>query len=107
MMDALSILKTFFSADMVIYAAIIIIALTALARCTLPLSRVAGKLRRAARTIVTESKQNKEKKSWNDIHFLGDELSGTWADFLQNAEMRDAHGETCDVSQYILSLIHI
>ena len=35
MMDALSILKTFFSADMVIYAAIIIIALTALARCTL------------------------------------------------------------------------
>lgn len=42
MMDALSILKTFFSADMVIYAAIIIIALTALARCTLPLSRVAG-----------------------------------------------------------------
>ena len=29
MMDALSILKTFFSADMVIYAAIIIIALTA------------------------------------------------------------------------------
>ena len=94
MMDALSILKTFFSADMVIYAAIIIIALTALVRCTLPLSRVAGKLRRAARTIVTESKQNKEKKSWNDIHFLGDELSGTWADFLQNAEMRDAHGET-------------
>lgn len=83
MMDALSILKTFFSADMVIYAAIIIIALTALARCTLPLSRVAGKLRRAARTIVTESKQNKEKKSWNDIHFLGDELSGTWADFCR------------------------
>ncbi|MEI3406985.1 MAG: MotA/TolQ/ExbB proton channel family protein [Christensenellales bacterium] len=50
---------------------------------------------------MTESKQNKEKKSWNDIHFLGDELSGTWADFLQSAEMRDAHGETCDVSQYI------
>ena len=44
MMDALSILKTFFSADMVIYAAIIIIALTALARCTLPLSRVVAAL---------------------------------------------------------------
>lgn len=88
MMDALSILKTFFSADMVIYAAIIIIALTALVRCTLPLSRVAGKLRRAARTIVTESKQNKEKKSWNDIHFLGDELSGTVGGFF--AERRNA-----------------
>ena len=59
------------------------------------------RLRRAARTIVTESKQNKEKKSWNDMHFLGDSLSATWADFLQNAEMRDAHGETCDVTQYI------
>lgn len=35
------------------------------------------------------------------MHFLGDSLSATWADFLQNAEMRDAHGETCDVTQYI------
>ena len=100
-MQALTILKKFFSVDMVIYAAIVIVAATALLRCTLPLSRVAAKLRRAARTIVTESKQNKEKKSWNDMHFLGDSLSATWADFLQNAEMRDAHGETCDVTQYI------
>ena len=100
-MQALTILKKFFSVDMVIYAAIVIVAATALLRCTLPLSRIAAKLRRAARTIVTESKQNKEKKSWNDMHFLGDSLSATWADFLQNAEMRDAHGETCDVTQYI------
>ena len=100
-MQALTILKKFFSVDMVIYAAIVIVAATALLRCTLPLSHVAAKLRRAARTIVTESKQNKEKKSWNDMHFLGDSLSATWADFLQNAEMRDAHGETCDVTQYI------
>lgn len=91
-MQALTILKKFFSVDMVIYAAIVIVAATALLRCTLPLSRIAAKLRRAARTIVTESKQNKEKKSWNDMHFLGDSLSATWADFLQNAEMRDAHG---------------
>ena len=100
-MQALTLLKKFFSVDMVIYAAIVIVAVTALLRCTMPLSRVAAKLRRAARTIVTESKQNKEKKSWNDMHFLGDSLSATWADFLQNAEMRDAHGETCDVTQYI------
>ena len=65
-MQALTILKKFFSVDMVIYAAIVIVAATALLRCTLPLSRIAAKLRRAARTIVTESKQNKEKKSWND-----------------------------------------
>ncbi|MFQ9805713.1 MAG: hypothetical protein ACLR07_04065 [Christensenellales bacterium] len=60
-MQALTILKKFFSVDMVIYAAIVIVAATALLRCTLPLSRIAAKLRRAARTIVTESKQNKEK----------------------------------------------
>ena len=100
-MQALTLLQKFFSVDMVIYAAIVLVAATALVRCTMPLSRVAGRLRRAARTIVTESKQNKEKKSWNDMHFLGDSLSATWADFLQNAEMRDAHGETCDVTQYI------
>ena len=100
-MQALTLLQKFFSVDMVIYAAIVLVAATALARCTMPLSRVAARLRRAARTIVTESKQNKEKKSWNDMHFLGDSLSATWADFLQNAEMRDAHGETCDVTQYI------
>ena len=97
-MQALTLLQKFFSVDMVIYAAIVLVAATALARCTMPLSRVAARLRRAARTIVTESKQNKEKKSWNDMHFLGDSLSATWADFLQNAEMRDAHGETCDVT---------
>ena len=100
-MQALTLLQKFFSVDIVIYAAIVLVAATALARCTMPLSRVAARLRRAARTIVTESKQNKEKKSWNDMHFLGDSLSATWADFLQNAEMRDAHGETCDVTQYI------
>ena len=51
--------------------------------------------------LNSKNKQNKEKKSWNDIHFLGERLEGTWADFLQNAELRDAHGESCDVSQYI------
>ena len=46
-MQALTILKKFFSVDMVIYAAIVIVAATALLRCTMPLSRVAAKLRRA------------------------------------------------------------
>ena len=62
---------------------------------------MAARLRRASRTIVTEHRQNKEKKSWNDLHFLGDRLQGTWTDFLQNAELRDAHGGSCDVTEYI------
>ena len=55
-MQALTLLQKFFSVDMVIYAAIVLVAATALARCTMPLSRVVARLRRAARTIVTESK---------------------------------------------------
>jgi len=100
-MDILKLIKGIFSVDTLIYLAILLVLLFALMRCLLPLIAVSGRLRRAARVIITENKQNKEKKSWNDIHFLGDRLESVWADFLQNAEMRDAHGESCDVSQYI------
>ena len=100
-MDVLRLLKGIFSLDTLIYLAILLVWLGALARCVLPLVRAGGRLRRAARTVISEAKQSKEKKSWNDLHFLGDAMQGTWADFLQNAEMRDAHGESCDVSQYI------
>lgn len=100
-MDMLKLLRSIFSLDTLIYVAILLVFLGAMGRCLLPLSRAAGRLRRAARTVVSENKQNKEKKSWNDLHFLGDRLQGVWADFLQNAEMRDAHGESCDVSQYV------
>ena len=100
-MNILSLLKSIFSLDTLIYLAIVLVFLAALVRCVLPLSRMAARLRRASRTIVTEHRQNKEKKSWNDLHFLGDRLQGTWTDFLQNAELRDAHGGSCDVTEYI------
>ena len=100
-MNILSLLKSIFSLDTLIYLAIVLVFLAALVRCLLPLSRMAARLRRASRTIVTEHRQNKEKKSWNDLHFLGDRLQGTWTDFLQNAELRDAHGGSCDVTEYI------
>ena len=100
-MNILSLLKSIFSLDTLIYLAIVLVFLAALVRCVLPLSRMAARLRSASRTIVTEHRQNKEKKSWNDLHFLGDRLQGTWTDFLQNAELRDAHGGSCDVTEYI------
>lgn len=100
-MKYLSLLRSIFSLDALIYLAIILVFLVSVCRCLLPLGAMAGRLRRASRVIITENKQNKEKKSWNDLHFLGDKMQGTWADFLQNAELRDAHGESCDVSQYI------
>lgn len=100
-MQVLTLLKNLFSLDALVYLAIFLVTVFSMTRCLVPLSRTAAKLRRAARIIIMENKQNKEKKSWNDLHFLGDKLQATWADFLQNAEMRDAHGESCDVTQYI------
>ena len=101
MMNILAVIRGVLSLDTLIYLAIFIVFVTALMRCIYPLTCMAARLRRAARIIVMESKQNKEKKSWNDLHFLGDKLQGTWTDFLQNAELRDAHGSSCDVTQYI------
>src|SRR5699024_5434198 len=98
-MQVLTLLKNLFSLDALVYLAIFLVTVFSMTRCLVPLSRTAAKLRRAARIIIMENKQNKEKKSWNDLHFLGDKLQATWADFLQNAEMRDAHGESCDVTQ--------
>ena len=100
-MELLSIIKSVFSLDALIYLAIAVVFFSALARCLTPLAAATRRLRRAARTVIMENKQNKEKKSWNDLHFLGDKLQVVWADFLQNAELRDAHGDSCDVTQYI------
>ncbi|MBQ2992144.1 MAG: MotA/TolQ/ExbB proton channel family protein [Clostridia bacterium] len=100
-MEYLKVIRSIFSLDTLIYLAIALLLFMAIVRCVLPLGAMARRLRRASRVIIMENKQNKEKKSWNDLHFLGDKLQAVWADFLQNAELRDAHGESCDVSQYI------
>lgn len=100
-MQALTLLQNIFSLETLIYLAIFVLTIFAMLRCLVPLAGMGARLRRGARIIVTENKQNKEKKSWRDLSFLGDKLQATWADFLHNAEMRDAHGESCDVTQYI------
>ena len=95
------LLRRFFALDLVIYAAIAVVTVIAIIRCLFPLRRATSRLRRAGKIIITENKQNKDKYSWRDLGFLGDRMSGTWADFLQNTELRQAHGETCDVSAYV------
>ena len=100
-MEILKMLKGIFSLDALIYLAIVLVFLSAVLICIFPLTRLTARLRRASRIVIQESKQQKEKKSWNDIHFLGDRLQSAWTDFLQNAEVRDAHGDTCDVSRFI------
>ena len=71
-MELLKLMRGLFSLDTLIYLAIVLVLLGSMARCLLPLSGMTRRLRRAARVVITENKQNKEKKSWNDLHFLGD-----------------------------------
>ena len=54
----MDVLKRVFSIDLLIYIAIALITVTAMIRCLIPLSRSSGKLRRAAKVIITENKQN-------------------------------------------------
>lgn len=98
---AMTLLKRFFSIDLVIYAAIVVITVLAMIRCLIPLNASSARLRRGTKIIITENKQKKEVRSWKDLGFLGDRLQSVWADFLQNAEVRMAHGENCDVSEFI------
>ncbi|MBQ7488586.1 MAG: MotA/TolQ/ExbB proton channel family protein [Clostridia bacterium] len=97
----MTLLKRFFSIDLVIYAAIVVITVLAMIRCLIPLNASSARLRRGTKIIITENKQKKEVRSWKDLGFLGDRLQSVWADFLQNAEVRMAHGENCDVSEFI------
>ncbi|MBR1408893.1 MAG: MotA/TolQ/ExbB proton channel family protein [Clostridia bacterium] len=101
MTEALTLIRSFFSLETLIYAAIVLVTVFSMLRCFVPLAAAASRLRKAARTMVLENKQNKERKSWRDLQFLGGQMEAIWADFLQNAELREAHGETCDVSLYV------
>lgn len=101
MESAMILARKFFSLDTLIYAAILFVALVAFLRCVLPVASVSRRIRKATRVIITESKQQKERKAWRDLNFLGEKLEAVWADFLQNSELREAHGDTCDVSLYV------
>ena len=96
-----SFLKSGILFELMIYAAILIIAFVAAGRCFTPLRANTRALRRAAKIITDEVKRGVEAPSWNDPRFLGARLEGAWSAFLKNAQARDAHGETCDVSDYI------
>ena len=90
------------SIDLAIYAAIAIILLLACVRCLLPVASMARKLRKDARIIIQENRQKTNRKpAWRNIGFLGSKMESIWTDFLQNVELREAHGETCDVGDFI------
>lgn len=102
MVDAI---RSFFAGgkvfELLIYVAIVVIAIFAALRCFTPLRAKAKALRKATRQIVKEAKQETIPPAWNEARFLGARLQGSWTAFLQNAQARDTYGETCDVEEYI------
>lgn len=98
---ALGWIKSGMFLEILIYAAIVVIAVSSAIKCFPPLMRNARILRRATRKIISESRKENVRPSWNDSGFLGDPMQDAWVSFLRNAEARDAHGETCDVEDYI------
>ena len=102
MRQAIDMIIGHLSIDLIIYLAIFLVLLTALIRCVFPLAGMCAKLRKATRTIITENRQRKDKNaSWRNLPFLGRKMEGIWADFLQNVERCEAHGDTCDVTEYV------
>ena len=71
-----SFLKSGMLFELMIYAAILIIAFVAAGRCFTPLRANTRALRRAAKIITDEVKRGVEAPSWNDPRFLGARLEG-------------------------------
>ena len=87
------------AADVLIYAAIAIVALIGIVKCVLPVSRVARRLRRGIHLLETATGEG--RPVWQDVLFLGKEIQGPWRRFLVNAEQLDARGLNCNVEDYI------
>ena len=84
-----------------VYFAIALVLVVAMLRCHVPVRRNTRALRRASRDMVNEARQQRGRPVWNEVDFLGNGLRSEWARFLQNAELMDAHGEPCEVEDYI------
>ena len=69
--------------DLLIYAAIAIVALIGVFKCVLPVSRVARRLRRGIHLLETATGEG--RPVWQDVLFLGKEIQGPWRRFLVNA----------------------
>lgn len=85
--------------DFLIYTATAIVALVGLFKCVFPMTRAAGRLRRAVRRL--EATAGEVRPVWQDVLFLGKEMQHTWRRFLVNAEQLDARGLNCNVEDYV------
>ena len=86
-------------ADFFIYLAIALVMLIGVAKCVVPVNRVARRLRRGVHLLETATGEG--RPVWQDVLFLGKEIQGPWRRFLVNAEQLDARGLNCNVEDYI------
>ena len=90
------------TADIIIYGAIVAVALVGIFKCLVPLWASTGSMRRAIRRLQADAgKPAGETPVWQESRFMGRRLRGSWLRFLQNAEQLDRRGLPCNVEDYI------
>lgn len=87
--------------DILIYAAILTVAVTGYTKCVLTSRRCARHLRRAVRQLEVMTIKDGSQPVWQDTLFLGRMLQTAWRRFLVNAEQLDSRGMNCDVEDYV------
>ena len=85
--------------DVLIYMAIVMVALIGIIKCVFPVRKAAHRLHRAIRLLETTTGEG--RPVWQDVLFLGKEMQGSWRRFLVNAEQLDARGLNCNVEDYV------
>ena len=88
-------------ADYLVYAAIIIVTLTGVFKCLLPLRRTTHALNRATRILEKDTHDAGQIPRWQAEDFLGSRLQGCWKRFLQNARELDRRSLPCNVEDYV------
>ena len=88
-------------ADILVYAAIIIVTLIGVIKCLAPLWSTTHALHRAIHRLQHDAGLNRDKPVWQEARFMGKRLKGSWLRFLQNAEQLDRRGLPCNVEDYI------
>ena len=87
--------------DVLVYASMVVIFVCAIIKCFLPVLRNTGALGHAGQLLSDGSRMKLTRPVWSDVTFLGKPLQRDWRNYLQNAESLDAHGQPCNVEDYI------
>ena len=88
-------------ADIAVYSAIAIVTLIGVFKCLIPLWTTSSALRRAIDRLLDDSGHPSDHPVWQESHFVGKRLRGSWLRFLQNAEQLDRRGLPTNVEDYI------